>query len=70
MTLGCLDARLVGVLGGGHFWGKAFSVLGSMFPVPGIALRMIYSSVENPSGTFSAKALRLMSLEVSVLVNE
>ena len=54
---------MAGGLGGVHFLDRAFSV-------PGIALRMIRSSVENPSGTSSAKALRLMGLVVSVLVKD
>lgn len=36
--------------------------------MPGMVLRIILSSIEKPSGTFSARALRLSNLEVSVLV--
>lgn len=62
---------MVGVLGGGRFWGNEVSALdGSVFPVPGMAFLIIRSSVENPSGVFSANALRLRSLDVSVLVKD
>ena len=45
-------------------------LLGKVIHVPGKGLRIIRNWVENPSGVFSTKFLRLMSLVTSVLANE